>query len=67
MLKNLKTFQQIKNRFAASEQFVREFDKSNSGKMVLDAGAGEQRAKCFIQKNKYISQDFGEYKGGGAI
>ncbi len=55
----------IKNRYTESVKWIAQFEASNCDKLVLDAGAGEQRARAFFKNNKYISQDFGEYKGGG--
>lgn len=37
------------------------------GLTILDAGAGESQFKKFCGHLKYISQDFGEYHGGGEI
>lgn len=34
------------------------------GQSILDAGAGELKYKEFCNHLKYVSQDFGEYKGG---
>src|SRR4051812_23147403 len=36
-----------------------------AGKRILDAGAGELRFKPFCDHLKYVSQDFGQYEGGG--
>lgn len=55
----------ISNRYEESEKYVRNFDLNNYGCAILDAGAGQKRARVFINNNKYVSQDFGEYKGGG--
>lgn len=33
----------------------------SNGKVILDAGAGEQRYKSYCTHLKYIAQDFGEY------
>ncbi len=52
------------NRYVESERYVRDFDRVNSGQIILDAGAGERRSRFFINNNRYISQAFGEYKGG---
>jgi len=38
-----------------------------AGLTILDAGAGESQFKKFCDHLKYISQDFGEYHGGGEI
>jgi len=41
--------------------------KIPAGLTLLDAGAGESQFKKFCDHLKYISQDFGEYHGGGEI
>jgi len=41
--------------------------KIPAGLTILDAGAGESQFKKFCGHLKYISQDFGEYHGGGEI
>lgn len=35
------------------------------GENILDVGAGECRFKAYCSHLKYVSHDFGEYKGGG--
>ncbi len=52
----------MKNRHIYSETFILDWDDQNKSKKILDAGAGEQRIKKYIQNNLYISQDFGQYE-----
>ena len=54
----------IKNRYEFVNKYLVSWEKKNVDKLVLDAGAGERRIKGIFKKNKYISQDFGEYKHG---
>ena len=49
-------------RIAWIEQALK---KIPPGLTILDAGAGESQFKKFCDHLKYISQDFGEYHGGG--
>jgi len=55
----------IKNRFQKTQEYIEKWELENNNKMVLDAGAGSRPYKKIFKKNQYISQDFGEYKGGG--
>ena len=52
----------MKNRYIHSQNFILYWDDKNNSKKILDAGAGEQRIKKYIQNNHYISQDFGQYE-----
>ena len=37
------------------------------GARILDAGAGERRFQNYCSHLEYVSQDFGEYAGGGDV
>jgi SAM-dependent methyltransferase len=56
-----------KNRFDEFINFLNNWESKSYDKKCLDAGAGPQRYKKVFKKNKYISQDFGVYKGGGNV
>lgn len=53
------------NRYQLSETYCRTWDGKFHNQKVLDAGAGERRAKAFFKNNSYTSQDFGQYTGQG--
>ncbi len=44
---------------------VRQLRKLPEGSRILDAGAGELRFKSYCNHLQYVSQDFGQYDGGG--
>ena len=44
---------------------IDQLKKVPARKRILDAGAGELRFKKYCEHLEYVSQDFGEYDGGG--
>lgn len=49
------------NSEVRDEWVIERLAKIPSGKILLDAGAGEQKYKPYCRHLKYIAQDFGEY------
>lgn len=53
------------DQVARRDELVLAFIASlGAGSKLLDAGAGPQRFKPYCRNLQYVSQDFGEYKGG---
>lgn len=48
-------------RHIRHEWVAKKLEKIEAGKILLDAGAGEQRYAPFCKHLKYIAQDFGKY------
>ena len=46
---------------------IKELKGLPKGASILDAGAGERRFKNHCSHLEYVSQDFGEYSGGGDV
>lgn len=51
---------ELRDRFV-----IQQISDIESGAVLLDAGAGQQKYRKFCDHLKYISQDFNEYDGGG--
>ena len=55
-----------KNNLSTREAWLENtLKKIPPGKRILDAGAGELQYKKFCAHLDYVSQDFGQYDGGG--
>ncbi len=51
----------FRNDEARKQWVIKQLKKIPAGKILLDAGAGEQQYKPYCRHLKYIAQDFGEY------
>ena len=60
-----KTTVGTRNLEAREKWLKKTLKKVPSGSKILDAGAGELRYKKFCSHLNYVSQDFGQYNGGG--
>lgn len=54
-------FGDFRNQEIRDQWVINRLGLISSGKILLDAGAGEQRYKSYCSHLKYIAQDFGQY------
>ena len=54
-------FGDFRNQENRDKWVINKLEKIPRGKILLDAGAGEQRYRSYCSHLKYIAQDFGEY------
>lgn len=54
-------FGDFRNALIRDEWIINKLGEISEGKLLLDAGAGEQRYRTYCSHLKYIAQDFGKY------
>lgn len=54
-------FGDFRNYEVRDKWVINKLNKISKGKILLDAGAGEQKYKPYCAHLKYIAQDFGQY------
>lgn len=54
-------FGDFRNAIIRDEWIINKLGEISEGKVLLDAGAGEQRYRTYCSHLKYIAQDFGKY------
>lgn len=57
----LDAFGDFRNALIRDEWVINKLGQINKGKVLLDAGAGEQKYRPYCSHLKYIAQDFGKY------
>lgn len=57
-------FGDFRNHEIRDQWVINKLEQISNGKILLDAGAGEQKYKAYCSHLKYIAQDFGQYVPG---